>query len=87
MLGAASAEQWIMLGVFVLSTLLNVAYMMVIPIRGFLFQPKSAAGTSPRIKEAPFASVAALTVTAVGSIVVFFYAQPLYQLVAEMFRD
>lgn len=86
MLGAASVEQWFMLAVFVLSTLLNVAYMMVIPIRGFLFPPKSAADVPKGIREAPFASVAALTVTAVGSIALFFYAQPLYQMVVKMFQ-
>ena len=84
MLGAASAEQWAMLAVFLISTLLNVAYLMVIPIRGFLFPPRSTPATSNAIREAPFPSVAALAVTAVGCIVVFFYAQPLYRLLTEM---
>jgi len=83
-LGAAAVEQWAMLAVFMVSTLLNVAYLLIIPIRGFLFSPQPPAGATKAIQEAPLASVIALSMTAVGCIVMFFYAQPLYQMMTDI---
>ncbi|MDJ0957084.1 MAG: monovalent cation/H+ antiporter subunit D family protein [Arenicellales bacterium] len=84
-LGAVAAEQWAMLAVFMVSSLLNVAYLLIIPIRGFFFsQPRS--GETSVIKEAPFASVLALSLTALGCIAMFFFAQPLYEMMVDIFE-
>jgi multicomponent Na+:H+ antiporter subunit D len=62
-----------------LSSLLNIAYLMPIPIRGFL---KSAAerGAEPEtVQEAPWACVIPLCFTAVASVILFFFADSIYQ--------
>ena len=84
-LGAVAAEQWVILAVFMVSSLLNVAYLLIIPIRGFFFsQPRS--GETNAIREAPFASVLALSVTALGCVAMFFFAQPLYEMMMDIFE-
>ena len=85
-LGAVAAEQWVILAVFMVSSLLNVAYLLIIPIRGFFFsQPRS--GETNAIREAPFASVLALSVTALGCVAMFFFAQPLYEMMMDIFES
>ena len=41
-LGAADAEQIVFVGAFMLSSLLNIAYLMPVVIRGFLFGRKES---------------------------------------------
>ena len=83
-LGTLHADQWIMLAVLMVSTLLNVAYLLTIPIRGFLYSRPSA-GEATGIQEAPFASVLALSITALGCIALFFFAPSLYDMMVNMF--
>lgn len=78
MMGAFESEKAIIMGVLMLSSLLNIAYLLPIPLRGFF---SGAPTTDPvAIKEAPLPSLLALSVTAVGCIVLFFFTQPLYEL-------
>ena len=84
-LGAVAAEQWAILAVFMVSSLLNVAYLLIIPIRGFFFSQPGSGGTNA-IREAPFASVLALSVTALGCVAMFFFAQPLYEMMMDIFE-
>jgi len=72
--------------VLMFSTLLNVAYLMPISIRGFLYTQKTPPGERTAIKEAPMPSVIALCLTASGCIALFFFAQPLYQLMSDLFE-
>ena len=85
-LGTLHAEQWFMLAVLMVSTLLNVGYLLTIPIRGFLFSQPSSASEATGIREAPFASVFALSITALGCIVLFFFAPSLYGMMVNMFE-
>ena len=76
MVGAANADQQIMIGVLMLSSLLNVAYLLPIFARGF-FSPtnKPSAGSwRENIKEAPLLCVLPPSITAIGCLVLFFYA-------------
>ena len=82
-LGAIAAEQWVMLAVFMVSSLLNVAYLLIIPIRGFFLSPPGSAHAGT-IQEAPFSSVLALSLTALGCIALFFLAQPLYEMMLKL---
>ena len=82
-LGAITAEQWVMLAVFMVSSLLNVAYLLIIPIRGFFLSPPDSAHAGT-IQEAPFSSVLALSLTALGCIALFFLAQPLYEMMLKL---
>lgn len=81
-LGTVEAEQLAMLAVFMISTLLNVAYLLPIPVRGFLLTNKPADQEKNRIREAPLASVLALSLTAAGCIALFFFAEPIYRMMA-----
>ena len=75
-LGAASADQMILVVVFMISSLLNIAYLMPVVVRGFFFAPEAAngptAGGDEPIHEAPLACLVALSLTAAGCGVIFF---------------
>jgi multicomponent Na+:H+ antiporter subunit D len=81
-LGAVEADQLIFLGVLMVSSLLNIAYLMPIPVRGFFSKPPEGEGT--RIKEAPPLVVIPLVFTALGCIVLFFIADDVYRLLAPL---
>ena len=89
-LGALEAEQRVLVGVLLVSSLLNVAYLMPIVARAFFAAPptpeapEANADANPSIKEAPMFCLAALCTTAAGCVVLFFYADDLYQLLAPI---
>ena len=76
MLGAADAQQLIMIGILMFSSLLNVAYLLPIVARGFFLNSEKPV----QIEEAPLFCVVPLSVTAIGCILLFFFAEPLYEL-------
>ncbi len=82
-LGAAEAHQALLVAVLMISSLLNIAYLLPIPVRGFFSAPDEAAGPV-QIKEAPLFCLVPLCFTAVGGIVLFFGAEWLYQLLAPL---
>jgi len=82
-LGALDSGQQLMIAVFLVSTLLNVAYLIPPVIRAFLRPPKD--GYTGGIKEAPLLCVAPLTFTALGAFAMFFLAGPLRGLLEGMF--
>ncbi|MDP6455982.1 MAG: proton-conducting transporter membrane subunit, partial [Candidatus Marinimicrobia bacterium] len=84
-LGAAEAHQNIFIAVLMISSLLNIAYLMPIPARAFFLQ--SADGSDRNgIKEAPVLCVVPLCLTALGCLVLFFYAGDLYRLLTPIVR-
>ena len=82
MTGALDAGQWTIMGVLMLSSLLNIAYLLPIPLRGFFSQSGTTGEIS--IKEAPLPSLLALSFTALGCILLFFFTQPLYELASAI---
>lgn len=78
-LATIEANHLMLLGILILSSLLNIAYMLVIPMRAFFLAP---ADGQTGIKEAPRACLIAMAVTAVGCIILFLYPEPLYRLSA-----
>ncbi|MGF1545392.1 MAG: proton-conducting transporter membrane subunit [Parvularculaceae bacterium] len=92
MLGAADAGQLAIIGVLILSSLLNVVYVLSIPIQAFYLSPETIEGTPdgrPRgahgakiqwgaLKEAPVLCVAPPVATAIGALILFFFANGLY---------
>ncbi|MDQ5911167.1 MAG: multicomponent Na+:H+ antiporter subunit [Pseudomonadota bacterium] len=80
--GTADAGQWAMMAVLLISSLLNVAYLLPIAARGFFTPTTQAAG----IREAPLACVVPLCLTAFGCVLLFFYADALYTLLAPIAR-
>lgn len=73
--GAISADQLIIAAAFLLSTLLNIVYLIPIATNGFLLKPEDG---STRINEAPFAVVMPLCVTAALCFVLFFLLPYVY---------
>ncbi len=80
--GTADAGQWAMMAVLLISSLLNVAYLLPIAARGF-FAP-STHDNEAGIREAPLACVVPLCLTALGCVLLFFSADALYTLLAPV---
>lgn len=80
MLGALEAGHAILIGVLMLSSLLSIAYLMPIPIRGFFMDAQN----SRRFKEAPWQCVVPLCLTAATCVALFFIAGPLYALLLSI---
>jgi multicomponent Na+:H+ antiporter subunit D len=78
-LGSLEAGQTAVLVVLLTSSLLNAAYFMPIVYRAF-FSPSDTAETENQIQEAPLFCIAPLTITALISILLFFYPQPFFRL-------
>ena len=81
--GTVDAGQYVLLAVLLVSSLLNVLYLLPIPIRAFFGQPADA-GVGAAVAEAPWPCVVALSFTAVGSLFLFFVPEPLYALLAPI---
>ena len=81
-LGAVQTEQWILLAVLMVSSLLNIFYLLPIAIRGFFAKPQGAEHYA-EIKEAPTSMLFALSVTALVCVALFFYPDPFYNLAAS----
>ncbi|MDH3378103.1 MAG: proton-conducting transporter membrane subunit [Gammaproteobacteria bacterium] len=80
--GTLHADQWILLGVLLVSSVLNVAYLLPIPIRAFF---SSASPSAPEgMHEAPLPMLMALSVSALGCIVLFFYPQTFFELMTKL---
>ncbi|MCX5497608.1 proton-conducting transporter membrane subunit [Kaistia dalseonensis] len=79
MLGAASsAANWFAVGVIVVSTVLNAAYFLPILTAAYL---KPANGP---VKEAPLAMVVALSATALGTVMLFFFPEVPFRLASAI---
>lgn len=84
--GALETDKLIIVGVLVVSSLLNIAYLMPIPIRAF-FNTKFGNESSQQpwswseTKEAPMPSLIAIIVTSAACLVLFFYPQPIVDLI------
>lgn len=74
MVGAADTGQLVMIGVLMLSSLLNVVYLLGPIAKGFyLSDPENDKLAKNGISEAPFWCVAPPVFTALGCVVLFFY--------------
>ena len=82
-LGTLEAGQLGLLAVLMISSLLNIAYLLPIPIRGFLGKASTQQGAKG-IKEAPLSCLVALVITAIASLALFFYPDPLYRLMSQV---
>ena len=82
-LGAAEAEQVILVAVLMISSLLNVAYLIPIVVRGFLPGPVAGGGPSIptrgwHLQEAPLLCVIPLCITALACVILFFKVDSIY---------
>jgi len=86
LLGAIEAQQLFAVGVLIVSTLLNAAYFLPIVYAAFFRMPESTPGEVNRDAqgEAPLALVLAITVTATGTVVLFFFPDLPLGLVSQL---
>jgi multicomponent Na+:H+ antiporter subunit D len=84
MQGTLESGYLILMGVLMVSSLLNIAYLLPIPVRGFFARTDNNDENSG-IKEAPWPSLLAIAITASGCILLFIFPQALYDL-ARMVR-
>ena len=82
-IGALEVDKLIIVAVLMISSLLNIAYLLPIPIKAFFKgQPNNDTPWSwGETKEAPLPILIALGVTSFGCIALFFYPQPLIDLI------
>jgi len=77
-MGALEAGQIAIVGVLMISSLLNVIYLLEIPFNGFF--SSTGGGKAPVTKEAPLASLIAIGVTSAACLILFFHPDPVYNL-------
>jgi len=80
MLGAVDRGQLIFAGALMVSSLLNIAYLLPIVARGFFVRGEGAGDDAAVIREAPVFCLVPLCLTAAGCVLLFFYADSLYAL-------
>jgi multicomponent Na+:H+ antiporter subunit D len=80
LVGAVQSQQMVLVAVLLGSSLLNAAYFFPIVYRGF-FAPAPAGDAAGGIREAPLFCLLPLSVTALCSVVLFFYPTVFLQLV------
>ena len=78
LMGTIETEQLLLMGILMISSLLNIAYLLPIPFHAFFSADKMS--SSVGIKEAPLPSLIALCITTVGCVILFVYPQPLFEL-------
>ena len=82
-LGTLDAQQLMMLGVLLLGSLLNIAYLLPVPMQAF-FRPDPETTGKPVIREAPTPCLLALLLTATTCIILFFSPEPVYRLLQQV---
>lgn len=79
LMATIETEQLLLMGILMISSLLNIAYLLPIPFHAF-FSADKTASSSVGIKEAPLPSLIALCITTAGCVILFVYPQPLFEL-------
>ena len=78
-IGALEAGQTGLVAVLMVSSLLSLAYLMEIPLKGFFYKPDEPPHHEG-IHEGPKWSMAAIVTTAVACVILFLYPEPFYRL-------
>ena len=77
MWGAADAGQQLVLAVLILSSVMNIVYLLTPMVRGFTDPLSPGLPTGKGLAEAPAFCLVPAWITAIGTIILFFYIQPL----------
>ena len=90
MLGAFDTGEWVMVGVLILGSALNIIYLLPIPFRGFFSAPdpepdgEQGHHAPEGIQEAPLPCLIAIGITMLGCLALFFFSDPLYRLLSQI---
>lgn len=103
LMGTIETEQWILMVVLMISSLLNIAYLLPIPFHAFFSKPllenKDISSNNQetmdldthkeqeQIKEAPWPSLIAIGITTLGCLILFIYPQPLFDLATAILAN
>lgn len=103
LMGTIETEQWILMVVLMISSLLNIAYLLPIPFHAFFSKPllenKDISSNNretmdldthkeqEQIKEAPWPSLIAIGITTLGCLILFIYPQPLFDLATAILAN
>lgn len=82
-LGAIEAGQAPLVAVLLISSLLNMAYLLPVAVRAFFIEASEGA-RDPGIKEAPLVCVLPLCVTSAGTFLLFFFAGDVYGFLSQL---
>ena len=80
-LGTIETGHWVLLGVLLVSSLLNVSYLLSISVSAFFFRPDEESAAVV-VEEAPLPCLLAIGITSIGCLGLFFFPQPIYRLMA-----
>lgn len=84
-MGTLEADQLAVMIILMISSLLNIAYLLPIPLRAFFDGERSVVTIQrDQIKEAPWPSLLALSITAIMTMVFFFWPQVFYGLAESL---
>jgi len=81
-MGTVETGQWLLLSVLLLSSLLNIAYLLPIPVRAFFGKTRDGTSCS-KLREAPLSCLLAMMMTSLACLLLFFYPDPFYQLALD----
>ncbi len=87
--GTLDAGAWVLMAALLVSSLLNIAYLLSIPVRGFFARPVACVqdhGNPDEIKEAPLPCLLAIGITAIGCVLLFFFPDGVHALAEEIVR-
>ena len=94
LMGTLETEQWLMMVILMLSSLLNIAYLLPIPFHAFFpnfannkanaTQNSNATFSREQIKEAPLFSLIAIGITTLACLILFIFPQTLFELVTAI---
>ncbi|GAA3916065.1 monovalent cation/H+ antiporter subunit D family protein [Litoribacillus peritrichatus] len=86
-IGALDADKLIIVAVLMISSLLNIAYLLPIPVKAFFNSQNEGEKENSKpwswsdTKEAPLPMLIAIGITSTGCLALFFYPQPLIDLI------
>ena len=83
MLAAADANQFVFVAVLIISSMLNMAYLIPIVARAFFVTPDTTR-IATKISEAPALCVIPIFLTACGCVLLFFYSDLIYRLLVPI---
>ena len=89
-MGTVETEQFVLMVILMMSSLLNIAYLLPIPFHAFFPNQKidnELSLTSGQIKEAPLPSLIAIGITTLGCLILFVYPQPLFELATSILES
>ena len=97
LMGTIDSEQWILMVILMLSSLLNIAYLLPIPFHAFFSKDNSLPAekvvenegylVNSQIKEAPLPALIAISLTTLGCLLLFIYPQPLFDLATSVLTN